>query len=123
MSEFNSTDCSEELVAVKEEKKSTIIEAKLENEVESIQKPLEQCESTSMLEKGAEADITSKTELQLEHERVDTVATIGGSTTRRYLNEKVTRHLLEGMKLIAREKPDDPLRVLGEYLINASEQN
>lgn len=47
--------------------------------------------------------------------------TVGGSQTRRYLNETVVPHLLDGMRLIAKEKPDDPLRVLGEYLISKSE--
>ncbi|KAK5778450.1 Sdc1p PWA37_000295 [Arxiozyma heterogenica] len=46
----------------------------------------------------------------------------GGSYTRRYLNDKVTPVLLEGMRRIAVEKPDNPLRVLGEYLIAESEK-
>lgn len=68
-------------------------------------------------------ETSPKKELHIDHDRVDNVAMIGGSATRKYLNEHVTKHLLEGMKLIAREKPQDPLRVLGEYLINASNTN
>ncbi|KAL7950730.1 hypothetical protein V8C42DRAFT_307358 [Trichoderma barbatum] len=45
-----------------------------------------------------------------------------GDSTRRYLNTKVTGALLEGMKLLAKEKPEDPLRVLGEYLIQKSRE-
>ncbi|TFB05657.1 COMPASS component SDC1 [Trichoderma ghanense] len=45
-----------------------------------------------------------------------------GDSTRRYLNTKVTGVLLEGMKLLAKEKPEDPLRVLGEYLIQRSRE-
>lgn len=55
--------------------------------------------------------------------KVDFANTIGGSSTRKYLNENVTRVLLEGMRLIAVEKPTDPLRVLGEYLIAHSDKN
>lgn len=47
--------------------------------------------------------------------------TVGGSQTRKYLNDNVTPHLLNGMRLLAREKPSNPLRVLGEYLIKQSE--
>lgn len=49
--------------------------------------------------------------------------TVGGSQTRKYLNQKVVPHLLNGMRLIATEKPQDPLRVLGEYLIKQSESS
>ncbi|UKZ63122.1 uncharacterized protein TrAtP1_004353 [Trichoderma atroviride] len=49
-----------------------------------------------------------------------TEASLHGDSTRRYLNTKVTGALLEGMKLLAKEKPEDPLRVLGEYLIQKS---
>nr|6BX3_M Chain M, COMPASS component SDC1 [Saccharomyces cerevisiae S288C]6BX3_N Chain N, COMPASS component SDC1 [Saccharomyces cerevisiae S288C] len=40
--------------------------------------------------------------------------------TRKYLNTNVTPHLLAGMRLIAVQQPEDPLRVLGEYLIEQS---
>ncbi|CCD26274.1 Sdc1p NDAI_0H01000 [Naumovozyma dairenensis CBS 421] len=49
--------------------------------------------------------------------------TIGGTSTRKYINRYVTPFLLAGMKKIAVEKPEDPLRVLGEYLIEQSEKN
>ncbi|OAQ99303.1 hypothetical protein LLEC1_00727 [Akanthomyces lecanii] len=45
-----------------------------------------------------------------------------GDSTRRYLNTKVTGVLLEGMKMLAKEQPDDPLRVLGEYLMQKSRE-
>ncbi|KAH6898399.1 hypothetical protein B0T10DRAFT_453733 [Thelonectria olida] len=45
-----------------------------------------------------------------------------GDSTRRYLNTKVTAVLLEGMKQLAKDKPSDPLRVLGEYLIQKSKE-
>ncbi|KAF5023871.1 hypothetical protein F66182_4075 [Fusarium sp. NRRL 66182] len=45
-----------------------------------------------------------------------------GDSTRRYLNTKVTGVLLEGMKQLAKDKPSDPLRVLGEYLIQKSNE-
>lgn len=43
--------------------------------------------------------------------------------TRIYLNENVTPVLLEGMKIIAKERPPNPLQVLGEYLISKSKKS
>lgn len=45
-----------------------------------------------------------------------------GAPARQYLNEKVTGVLLEGMKRLALEKPEDPLRVLGEFLLAKSKE-
>ncbi|KAI1398542.1 hypothetical protein F4819DRAFT_468280 [Hypoxylon fuscum] len=45
-----------------------------------------------------------------------------GAPTRQYLNSKVCGPLLDGMKLLARERPKDPLRVLGEYLLQRSKE-
>ncbi|RYP24789.1 hypothetical protein DL765_000335 [Monosporascus sp. GIB2] len=45
-----------------------------------------------------------------------------GAPVRQYLNSKVTGTLLEGMKAIAKEQPKDPLRVLGEFLIQRSKE-
>ncbi|EKJ77097.1 hypothetical protein NXS19_012099 [Fusarium pseudograminearum] len=45
-----------------------------------------------------------------------------GDSARRYLNTKVTGVLLEGMKQLAKDQPSDPLRVLGEYLIQKSKE-
>ncbi|RPB19853.1 Dpy-30-domain-containing protein [Terfezia boudieri ATCC MYA-4762] len=41
----------------------------------------------------------------------------GGAPARQYINETVAPYLLEGMKMLVREQPPDPLRVLGEWLI------
>ncbi|CDO55541.1 similar to Saccharomyces cerevisiae YDR469W SDC1 Subunit of the COMPASS (Set1C) complex [Geotrichum candidum] len=46
-----------------------------------------------------------------------------GAPTRRWLNENVTPALLEGMKLLAKEKPSDPLKVLGQFLIDKSNES
>ncbi|KAI0483131.1 hypothetical protein GGR56DRAFT_670930 [Xylariaceae sp. FL0804] len=45
-----------------------------------------------------------------------------GVPVRQYLNSKVTTHVLEGMKQLAKEQPKDPLRVLGDFLIERSKQ-
>ena len=64
-----------------------------------------------------------------------------GAPARRYLNEKVTGVLLEGMKRLAADRyvrgdiycvlgrlmrfdirPEDPLRVLGEFLVQKSKE-
>ncbi|KAK5655419.1 hypothetical protein OQA88_5690 [Cercophora sp. LCS_1] len=47
-------------------------------------------------------------------------APVHGAPVRQYLNTKVTGALLEGMKIVAKEQPKDPLRVLGEFLIQRS---
>jgi len=45
-----------------------------------------------------------------------------GAVSRQYLNEKVAGPLKEGMKILARDQPSDPLRVLGEYLLQKSKE-
>lgn len=65
-------------------------------------------------------DSKQETPQPFESKRVDLAETIGGSQTRKYLNKHVTPTLLEGMRLVAKNKPEDPLRYLGEYLIQAS---
>jgi len=45
-----------------------------------------------------------------------------GAPTRQYLNSKVTGPLMDGMKLLAKEQPKDPLRALGEYLLQRSQE-
>ncbi|TLS24407.1 hypothetical protein PpBr36_08800 [Pyricularia pennisetigena] len=45
-----------------------------------------------------------------------------GAPARVYLNTKVTGVLLEGMKIIAKDQPNDPLRVLGEFLLQRSKE-
>jgi len=45
-----------------------------------------------------------------------------GAPTRQYLNSKLTGPLLDGMKQIAKEQPKDPLRALGEYLLQRSKE-
>ncbi|KGO75786.1 hypothetical protein PITC_033700 [Penicillium italicum] len=46
----------------------------------------------------------------------------GGAPARVYLNEKVVPYLLDGMKSVAREQPPNPLRVLGEFLLQKSNE-
>ncbi|OJJ44892.1 hypothetical protein ASPZODRAFT_17806 [Penicilliopsis zonata CBS 506.65] len=46
----------------------------------------------------------------------------GGAPARMYLNEKVVPYLLEGMKTITKEQPPNPLRTLGEFLIQKSNE-
>ncbi|KAK3939154.1 Dpy-30 motif-domain-containing protein [Diplogelasinospora grovesii] len=49
-------------------------------------------------------------------------APIHGAPVRQYINQTITPTLLEGMKMVAKEKPKDPLRVLGEFLIQRSKE-
>ncbi|KAI1143520.1 hypothetical protein F5Y05DRAFT_156208 [Hypoxylon sp. FL0543] len=45
-----------------------------------------------------------------------------GAPVRQYLNSRITGPLLDGMKMIAKDQPKDPLRVLGEYLIQRAKE-
>ncbi|KAK9459799.1 uncharacterized protein V1516DRAFT_678030 [Lipomyces oligophaga] len=44
----------------------------------------------------------------------------GGAPVRRYLNQQLTPYLLEGVKMIAREQPEDPLEKLAFFLLEKS---
>ncbi|KAL1982669.1 hypothetical protein VTN96DRAFT_1039 [Rasamsonia emersonii] len=46
----------------------------------------------------------------------------GGAPARVYMNEKIVPYLLEGMKAVTRDQPPNPLRVLGEFLIQKSNE-
>ncbi|KAL4760818.1 DPY30/SDC1 family protein [Aspergillus foveolatus] len=46
----------------------------------------------------------------------------GGAPARVYMNEKIVPYLLEGMKTVTKEQPANPLRVLGEFLIQKSNE-
>ncbi|KAJ5929360.1 hypothetical protein N7454_007208, partial [Penicillium verhagenii] len=46
----------------------------------------------------------------------------GGAPAREFLNEKLVPYLLEGMKVIAKEQPTNPLRALGDFLIQKSNE-
>ncbi|KAK2843911.1 hypothetical protein FQN49_005956 [Arthroderma sp. PD_2] len=43
-----------------------------------------------------------------------------GAPARIYMNEKIVPHLLEGMKMVAKDQPTNPLQVVGEYLLQKS---
>ncbi|KAI6093890.1 hypothetical protein F4821DRAFT_221672 [Hypoxylon rubiginosum] len=45
-----------------------------------------------------------------------------GAPVRQYLNSTVTGPLLDGMKMIAKDRPKDPVRALGEFLIQRSKE-
>lgn len=47
---------------------------------------------------------------------------VGGSSVRQYLNRHLTQHLLEGLRDVSKNKPEDPLKYLGEFLIQRSNQ-
>lgn len=47
---------------------------------------------------------------------------VGGSSVRQYLNKHLTQHLLDGLRDVSKNKPEDPLKYLGEFLIQRSNQ-
>lgn len=64
-----------------------------------------------------------KTESSLsKHKDAPVHEIVGGSSVRQYLNKHLTQHLLEGLKKISKEKPEDPLASLGQFLIQRSDE-
>ncbi|AET39563.1 Sdc1p Ecym_4526 [Eremothecium cymbalariae DBVPG len=59
---------------------------------------------------------------EINTDRINIAETVGGNSTRKYLNTHITPALLKGMRLVALETPEDPLRFLGEYLIAESDR-
>jgi COMPASS component SDC1 len=47
---------------------------------------------------------------------------VGGSSIRQYLNKNLTKYLLEGLRKVGQEKPQDPLTYLGEFLITKAKE-
>ncbi|KAI1006930.1 hypothetical protein K3495_g1295 [Podosphaera aphanis] len=71
------------------------------------------------------ADTTNSRAASIHPEPATTIpaeAPLHGAPTRRYLNENITGVLLEGMKMLVKERPQNPLRALGEYLIERSNE-
>lgn len=58
---------------------------------------------------------------RITNSKLNLATTVGGSETRKYLNTYVTPYLLNGMRMIAKEQPDEPLKILGQYLIEQNE--
>ncbi|RLV89956.1 hypothetical protein JA1_004898 [Spathaspora sp. JA1] len=86
-------------------------------DVDSIQVKQEQ--KRPKLEKSRESSIDV---LQNSQNQQPMHEIVGGSSVRRYLNEHLTKHLLEGLKEVSQVKPEDPLLYLGEFLLNRSEE-
>ncbi|CAH2449251.1 COMPASS component [Komagataella phaffii CBS 7435] len=47
---------------------------------------------------------------------------IGGSDVRKWLNKELTFELIEGIKQMAKERPQDCLEWLGQYLLTRSKE-
>lgn len=47
---------------------------------------------------------------------------VGGSSVRQYLNKHLSQHLLEGLREVSKNKPEEPLKYLGEFLIQRSSE-
>ncbi|KAI9838436.1 MAG: hypothetical protein M1837_002491 [Sclerophora amabilis] len=73
-------------------------------------------------------DTSSRTPLNNNSSSTEAAASVPiravehGAPFRRYLNTKVTPTLLEGMKQLALEQPKDPLKYLGDYLLQRSNE-
>lgn len=63
-------------------------------------------------------------EISYNYPKDQPVETImGGAPIRQWINKHLTKAVLDGMRHVAKQKPQDPVRVLGEYLIKISEEN
>lgn len=74
------------------------------NEISSTETPVSPIDKSSSTDSRIMADI------------------VGGSQVRKYLNANVTPYLLQGMRQIANEQPQEPLKALGEYLIEMNKK-
>ncbi|CAN8098594.1 unnamed protein product [Discula destructiva] len=45
-----------------------------------------------------------------------------GDPIRVFINKRLSPHLMEGMKVVVRNRPEDPLRVLGTYLLTCADK-
>ncbi|KAM9909311.1 hypothetical protein OXX69_005544 [Metschnikowia pulcherrima] len=64
----------------------------------------------------------SKTDLNNTKKEPPLHEMVGGSSVRQYLNKHLTVHVLEGLKQISRDQPEDPLLELGQFLIQRSKE-
>lgn len=47
---------------------------------------------------------------------------VGGSSLRQYLNKHLTVHVLEGLRYVGNEQPEQPVRALAEFLLERANQ-
>lgn len=92
------------------------LEAKLENESVSLEPPSKKVEIESR------DTSEERTETPPIISGPPTHEIVGGSSIRRYLNQHLTKYVLEGLKQVADEKPQDPLIFLGEFLIKKGKE-
>lgn len=56
------------------------------------------------------------------HEGPPVHEVVGGSSIRQYLNQHLTKHVLDGLKEVSTTKPEDPLTALGEFLLRRAKE-
>lgn len=93
----------------------------LESQEPQVKSP-ETAEPPSKKLKAESPEAEVKTESVIRHKEPPVHEMVGGSSVRQYLNKHLTKHLLEGLKVTARNQPEDPLRELGEFLIARSQE-
>lgn len=74
-------------------------------------------ETMDQAENGIKTEPNPQT---LQHTSPPFHEVVGGSSVRQYLNKHLTQHVLDGLRQVAHHKPENPLRVLGEFLIERS---
>lgn len=88
--------------------------------------PSDAVETHPMVSDRVKSDAAGRTNISYRsyssNESVPQIET-RGATPRRWLNRNVTPAVLEGMRWVVRERPDDPVRALGEYLVQWSEDH
>ncbi|KAH3676483.1 hypothetical protein WICPIJ_009087, partial [Wickerhamomyces pijperi] len=80
--------------------------------------PIPQTASTNT---SAPSDPREQTFNYPKDQPIETI--MGGAPIRQWINRHLTKAVLDGMRYVAKERPEDPVRVLGEYLIKLSEES
>ncbi|ODQ78220.1 hypothetical protein BABINDRAFT_162885 [Babjeviella inositovora NRRL Y-12698] len=81
--------------------------------------PIPQQLTTSSVDTSSSSQPRKKIKLPSD---LSTVEVVGGSSVRKWLNANLTPHLLEGMRRCGEEQPEEPLKFLGEFLLQKHEE-
>lgn len=92
----------------------------VENSIVSEEPIKEETPVTTSMTTETDGPVVAATLVPIEATDSSLAHVVGGSQVRKYLNAHVSPYLIKGMKQIATEQPQDPLKVLGEYLIEQS---
>ncbi|OMP87640.1 COMPASS component SDC1 [Diplodia seriata] len=82
----------------------------------------QQAYAAAAQQQGQQGQQGQQVQQQQQQQDLPTQPNAHGSPTRVYLNQNVTPHLLEGMKKLALEEPEKPLKWLSNFLAERSRE-